>query len=226
MNLNRLRLLAFDADDTLWCCEKFFRKAEERFAALFSVPPEVSITRYRQIAAEALPARGYGIKSSLAAMLDCGTELNGGSLPEHIAEKIFVLNDELANHPVELRPGTEKVISLLAQKYPLLIITKGRREEQERKLEASGLRKYFTAMEVFQEKTQAAYKKILTRQNIAAESFLMTGDSLSCDIAPVKALGGKAFFLRGTQHWQPDICHCVPDAEITELEEIIPLLFQ
>ena len=180
------RLVAFDADDTLWCCEKYFRLAEKRFAVLFPFPPDNTIRRYRDIASRNLAIRGYGIKSSLAAMLECAVELTGGSLSPEQLNGILALNRDLAEHPLELCPYAKEIVDLLAQHYRLAIITKGDPAEQERKLQASGLAGYFTGMTVLSEKTPDAYAKILNQYNIHPSDFLMIGDSLSGDVFPVK----------------------------------------
>lgn len=221
---NSFKLLAFDADDTLWCCEMFFRTAEKRFAALFPYPPSATITRYREIAEKNLPVRGYGIKSSLAAMLECALALTNGRITPEQVKNILALNSDLAEHPLKLYPGVAETIALLSKHFRLAVITKGDPAEQERKMRASGLQRYFSGMTVLAEKTPEAYASLLTQYNISPAEFLMTGDSLAGDIYPVKKIGGSAIFLTGTSHWQQDTSPLPPDAEITSLRELPELL--
>ena len=221
-----ITLIGFDADDTLWRCEKFFREAEREFAALFDRPPEESIGLYQQIAEANIPRIGYGIASSLQAMLACGNILAGGSLDPARFQAIVRLNRKLADHPVELLPGAAEAVKILAGRCRLRIITKGRREEQERKLRLSGLSGHFEAMDVFPEKTAGHYRRLLERLSLAPASFLMIGDSRSGDVDPVKEIGGGAVYLSGTEHWRPDRGRLRPDREIRTLEELPELLLR
>ncbi len=217
-------LIGFDADDTLWRCEKFFREAERAFAALFDLPPEESVGLYQRIAAANLPRFGYGIAGSLKAMLESGKLLAGGDLDASRHREILRINRRLADHPVELLPGAAEAVKALAGHCPLRIVTKGQRDEQERKLRLSGLAGYFESMEVFPEKTSGEYRRLLDGFALAPSSFLMIGDSRSGDVDPVKEIGGSAIHLTGTAHWRPDTGKFRPDWEIDNLEELPELL--
>lgn len=184
----------FDADDTLWENEQFFRDAEAQFAELLSDytgPEGVQQMLWRK-QEENIPLFGYGSKTYMIGMTDAAMELCGGTLPEKIYLGIKEIIKKLAFHEFQLIDGVEETLQALHQKYTLVVATKGDLTEQLYKYRLSGLEKYFHHCEVMENKDERNYLELATKNNLAPEQILMIGNSVKSDIAPVVNIGGIA----------------------------------
>ncbi len=104
--------------------------------------------------------------------------------------------------PVELLDGVEGVLESLAPRYRLIVATKGDLLDQERKMEKSGLARYFHHIEIMSDKKAIDYRKLLGHLDVEPEEFLMVGNSLKSDILPVVELGGYAVHVPFHTTWQ------------------------
>ena len=184
----------FDADDTLWENEQFFRDAEAQFAELLSDytgPEGVQQMLWRK-QEENIPLFGYGSKTYMIGMTDAAMELCGGTLPEKIYLGIKEIIKKLAFHEFQLIDGVEETLQALHQKYTLVVATKGALTEQLYKYRLSGLEKYFHHWEVMENKDERNYLELAAKNNLAPEEILMIGNSVKSDIAPVVNIGGIA----------------------------------
>lgn len=184
----------FDADDTLWENEQFFRDAEARFAELLSDytgPEGVQQMLWRK-QEDNIPLFGYGSKTYMIGMTDAAMELCGGTLPEKIYLGIKEIIKELAFHEFQLIDGVEETLQALQGKYTLVVATKGDLTEQLYKYRQSGLEKYFHHCEVMENKDEKNYLELAAKHNLAPEQILMIGNSVKSDIAPVVNIGGIA----------------------------------
>ena len=195
MNLKgKFRYIFFDADDTLWENERFFRAAEDQFAALLSeyTSPEGVQQMLWQKQEENIPLFGYGSKTYMIGMTDAAVELCGGHLPDKIYYGVKKIITDLAFHEFEIIDGVEDTLKALQGHYTLVVATKGDLPEQMNKYRISGLSKYFHHCEVMENKDEQNYLELAAKHDIAPEEMLMIGNSVKSDIAPVVNIGGWA----------------------------------
>ena len=191
------KVIAFDADDTLWVNETYFRDAEKKFAKILSKYETVNKIDQELFKAEMknLELYGYGIKGFMLSMIECALKLSNYSISQHEIEKILTLGKEMLTKPIELLDGVEEVLGELHHKYKLIVATKGDLLDQERKLEKSGLLKYFHHIEVMSEKKEMDYKKLVKHLNINSNELLMIGNSLKSDVLPLLRIGASAIHI-------------------------------
>ena len=184
----------FDADDTLWENEQFFRNAEAQFAELLAdyTSPEGVQAMLWQKQEDNIPLFGYGSKTYMIGMTDAAMELCGGHLPEKIYYGLKKIITELAYHEFQIIDGVEETLKALHGHYRLIVATKGDLTEQMSKYRASGLDKYFHHCEVMENKDEKNYLELAAKHDLQPEQILMIGNSVKSDIAPVVNIGGIA----------------------------------
>jgi putative hydrolase of the HAD superfamily len=187
---NKIKTIAFDADDTLWVNEPYFQEMENRFCALLSayLPAESVSEELYKTEMKNLPHYGYGIKSIVLCMIETVTRITNGTASLQLINDTLELGHELLQKPIELLPGVEETLKSLYGKYRLVIATKGDLLDQERKLKKSGLQDYFHHIEIMSNKQVANYEKLLKHLDCSPGNFLMLGNSVKSDILPVLAL--------------------------------------
>ena len=201
--MNDIKVIAFDADDTLWVNEPYFRKAEAQFCALMEnyLPHDSSHKELFAIEIKNLTLYGYGIKAFTLSMIEAAMSISNKTIELSAIEKMMDIGREMLNAPVELIDGIEDVLGALKGKYRLVLATKGDLLDQERKLEKSGLADYFHHIEIMSEKKQPNYRKLIRHLDIPPSEFLMIGNSLKSDVLPVLELGGHAFHVPFHTTW-------------------------
>lgn len=195
--------LGFDADDTLWQNEQFFRETEERFLDLladFGDRPTLS-SRLFTVEKRNIPVYGFGIKGFTLSMMETALEVSAGQLDPSVIAGVLNMGREMLNHPIELLPDVRETLEALADRYPLILITKGDLFDQERKLTASGLAELFQGVEIVSEKSAATYARIFEARGDGAERGLMVGNSLRSDILPALEAGAFAVHIPHDLTW-------------------------
>ncbi len=208
--------IAFDADDTLWHNEPIFELTQERVAELLEdwVPAAELGEKLTRTERRNLRLFGYGAKGFTLALMETALEVSGGKVPGSVLQQILDAGKAMIEHPVELLPGVARTIEGLAAEHPLLLITKGELFHQESKIARSGLADRFAGIEIVSEKDEATYRRVLERHSIAAERFVMVGNSVKSDILPVLAIGGNAIHVPYESNWELDkIDHRGAEAE-------------
>ncbi len=203
INYNTIKVIGFDADDTLWVNETYFRDAEEEFAKLlsqFETPNKIDQELFK-MEMKNLPTYGYGIKGFVLSMVEMSIELSNGTVSNSVITKILNIGKDMINKDVELLEGVEDVLKNLSNKYRLIVATKGDLLDQERKLEKSGLLDYFHHIEVLSDKKEANYSKLLNHLDIKPTEFLMIGNSLKSDILPLLNIKSKAIHVPFHTTW-------------------------
>jgi len=192
-----LKVIAFDADDTLWVNEPYFRETEEKFCSLLedylphhSISQELFKTEMQNLA-----LYGYGVKGFMLSMIETAMRVSNNTVPQSIIEKAIQYGKDLLGKPIELLDGMEEALHLLKKKYRLVVATKGDLLDQERKLKKSGLEHYFHHIEIMSDKQEADYDKLIRHLDINPGEFLMIGNSLKSDVMPVLAIGGHAVHI-------------------------------
>ena len=183
--------LGFDADDTLWQNETFFRMTEQRFTELLSSHGEHHVLSARLLEAERrnLAFYGYGVKGFTLSMIETAVEVTKGEVEAAVIAEILSFGRQMLQNPVETLPQVRETLDALAGRYRIILITKGDLFDQERKLAQSGLGDYFNAVEIVSEKTSATYERIFARHGDGPERAVMVGNSLKSDVVPAIAAG-------------------------------------
>ncbi|OIQ16035.1 HAD family hydrolase [Lacinutrix sp. MedPE-SW] len=228
---NNIKVIGFDADDTLWVNETYFREAEEDFAKLlsqFETPNKIDQELFK-MEIKNLPVYGYGVKGFVLSMVEMALELSNYTISNKTIQKIIDIGKEMINKPVELLPNVEQVLKTLSQDYKLIVATKGDLLDQERKLEKSGLLQYFHHIEVLSDKKEDNYIKLLKHLEIKPEAFLMIGNSLKSDVLPLTKIGAKAIHIPFHTTWaheevEPSISDKNDYKTLSNLNELISLL--
>lgn len=222
-----IKVIAFDADDTLWVNEPYFRRAEEEFCKLLSeyLQPHALERELLKIEIDNLPLYGYGVKGFMLSMIETALKISDKTISlEHI-EKILDLGKNLLNEPIDLLDGVEQVLDALKGKYRLVVATKGDLLDQERKLKKSGLNHYFHHIEIMSEKDDANYRKLIKHLDILPEHLLMVGNSLKSDILPVLNIGGYGVHVPYHTTWAYEqIEHTIENANFRSVENIREIL--
>lgn len=203
IDLSNIQVIGFDADDTLWVNETYFRETEERFAELlegYETKNKIDQELFK-MEMKNLELYGYGIKGFMLSMIESALDLSNNMISQQTISKILNLGKNMINHTVELLDGVEEVLHALSGKYRLIVLTKGDLLDQERKLEKSGLSKYFHHVEVLSDKKEENYKNLLEHLEISVDSFLMVGNSLKSDVIPILNIGGKAVHVPFHTTW-------------------------
>ena len=218
-----IRVIAFDADDTLWVNEPYFRETEHRFAALLQdyLPEHTALRELLQVEIRNLPLYGYGIKGFILSMIEAAMEITNKTISIEVVEKIIGYGKDLLGRPIELLDGIEDVLLELKEKYRLVVATKGDLLDQERKLKNSGIEQHFHHIEIMSDKGEKDYQKLIRHLDIAPDEFLMVGNSLKSDVLPVLGIGGHAFHIPYHTTWAHEqIEHTIEHKNFRQLEHI------
>lgn len=195
--------IAFDADDTLWQNEQFFRLTEQRFANLLRDHTDAPDLNARLIAAVTrnLQYYGFGMKGFALSMVETALEVTDHRVPGTVIAEILAAGRELLTYPIETLPYVDAALDQLQQTHRLILVTKGDIFDQERKLAASGLADYFAAIEIVADKNPATYARIFERHTEGADHTVMVGNSLRSDILPPLAAGSYAIYVPHELTW-------------------------
>lgn len=227
----QIKVIAFDADDTLWVNETYFRDAEHQFAKLLTtfetenkIEQELFKTEIRN-----LGLYGYGVKGFMLSMVECALEISNNNVNPVLLKDILNIGKEMLEKPIELLEGVEDVLKMLQDKYKLIVATKGDLLDQERKLEKSGLMKYFHHVEVMSEKKENDYKKLLSHLDIEAGELLMIGNSLKSDVLPLVKIGASAIHVPFHTTWAHEEVSAIEQSTtayttVTSITEILKLV--
>ncbi len=222
----RVQLIAFDADDTLWGNEMFFRDAEEEIATLLAEYEVPHVTQREMYAMEMLNLKtyGYGIKGFALSMIEVATKVSAGRVEAEIINKILAIGKRMLTAPIEILPGVEETLKALHGRYKLIVITKGDLLDQERKLKRSNLLHYFHHTEVVSDKQPADYKRVFDRLDTPTENILMIGNSLKSDVLPVLDLGAQAIHVPYHTTWEHEKATAEDHHTYVELDRLDGLI--
>jgi putative hydrolase of the HAD superfamily len=203
IDYSNIKVIGFDADDTLWVNETYYREAEMEFAKLlaaYETANKIDQELFKK-EMENLSMYGYGIKSFILSMVESALEISNNSISNKTITKILNIGKTMINKPVELLDGVEEVLKTLSLKYRLILATKGDLLDQERKLKKSGLTKYFHHIEVLSDKNETNYAQLLKHLEVNPSEFLMIGNSLKSDILPLVNINANAIHVPFHTTW-------------------------
>lgn len=226
----RLDTIGFDADDTLWQNEAFFRLTQDRFTALLADHAAPDHLAERLLAAERrnLGHYGFGVKGFVLSMIETAIEVTDGRVPARVISDLLAAGREMLEHPIELLPHAAEAVAAAAEAFKVVLITKGDLLDQERKLAQSGLGDMFHAVEIVSDKTPAVYARLFARHGSGPDAAMMVGNSLKSDVIPALQSGAWAAHVPHPLVWalesaEPPSTHA-RFAELASLGDLPALL--
>jgi putative hydrolase of the HAD superfamily len=201
--MKNLKVIAFDADDTLFINETYFAETEHKFCGLMEdyLSHQGISKELFKVEIDNLRLYGYGIKGYVLSMIEAAMRISNNTLSVEIIAKILQYGKELLEKPIVLLDGVQETLEALYGKYKLVVATKGDLLDQRRKLHNSGLGHYFHHIEVMSDKQEIDYTDLIRRLEIKPEEFFMIGNSLKSDVLPVLAIGGHAIHIPFHTTW-------------------------
>lgn len=222
-----IKVIAFDADDTLWSNEPFFQDVERKYTELLSEygsTKEISAALF-ETEMNNLESLGYGAKAFTLSMLETALRISRQTISADKIQQIILLGKSLLEMPIELLPGVEDTLKALKAegRYRLVVATKGDLLDQERKLKRSGLMPYFDHIEIMSDKTEKEYIRLLNQLQVTPEEFLMIGNSLKSDIRPVLAIGGYGVHIPFEVMWQHEVVDAFTHPRLKQIRSLAEL---
>ena len=201
---NKIKVIGFDADDTLWVNEPYYRETEDKFCELLKeyLPKKKINEELFNTEINNLELYGYGIKAFTLSLVETAIRISNSKVPTSTIQTIIELGKEQLNQPNHLLDDVHQVLESLKKQYKLIVATKGDLLDQERKLKNSNLLQYFHHIEIMSDKQEGNYKDLLKHLDIKPDEFLMVGNSLKSDIVPVLDLGGYGVYIPFHITWQ------------------------
>lgn len=205
--MQNIKVIVFDADDTLWVNEPYFQEIEKKFCELLEdfLPHHSVAKELFKVEMDNLELYGYGAKAFILSMVETVLKVSSNTAPIHLVEKVIEFGKELINKPIELLEDVEDVLKRLNPSYRLVVATKGDLLDQERKLMKSGLEKYFHHIEIMSDKQVKDYQKLIKHLDIQPNEFMMIGNSLKSDVLPVLELGGVGVHVPYHTTWAHEV---------------------
>jgi len=224
-------VIAFDADDTLWHTEYLYAEAKKRLVALLGdyTDADTLVEGLEATELANLSLYGYGVKSFALSMVQAAVTLTEGRISGEEVLSVLAIARDMLTAEVRLLDGVKEAVSELGRRYRLMVVTKGDASEQMPKLLRSGLADSFPVVEVVGSKTYDDYARLLAKHHIAAERFLMVGNSLKSDILPVLELGGYGVYVPSDLLWSHEHVEDPPAShsryfEVSSIGEVVPLI--
>ena len=228
--MQNLTTIGFDADDTLWQNERFFRLTQDRFAELLRDHADPDHLMARLLAAERrnLGHYGFGIKGFVLSMIETAIELTEQRVPAAVIAELIAAGQEMLRHPIELLPHARDAVESVAGTHRVLLITKGDLLDQERKLAQSGLGDLFDGVEIVSAKTRPVYETIFARHGDGPARAMMVGNSMRSDVVPVIEAGGWGVHVPHGLVWEIEMADTPSAApryrELTDLGQLPDLV--
>jgi len=222
-----IKIIAFDADDTLWHNEHYFQEAERKFCELLEdyLPQHTVQRELLQTEIKNIALYGYGIKAFMLSMVETAIRITDRTIKMEVIEKMIDIGKELLEKPVVLMTGVEDVLKSLKPKYKLVLATKGDLLDQERKLKKSGLLNYFHHIEIMSEKKEPDFEKLIKHLDVKQSELMMIGNSIKSDILPILNIGGHGIHIPYHITWAHEKVEVSIDhANFKQVEKISDIL--
>jgi len=216
--------LLIDADDTLWENNIYFERAIANFISFLN-HREYSPTQVRavidDVERDCIISHGYGLHSFAHALAKTFERLSVEPITPSLHDSITAITRTIAEHPIEIREGVPETLDYLAGRHHLILMTKGAPAEQSGKVERSGLKKYFSKIEIVAEKDPLTYRSVVAKHNLSEDVTWMVGNSPRSDINPALAAGLNAVFVPHDNTWileHEEVAHAVPPRKLMVVE--------
>ena len=125
-----------------------------------------------------------------------------------------------------LIPNAITVLENFHSNYNMHIITNGFKEVQRKKLEKSGLSKYFTTITIsedvgFKKPSKEIFLQAVAKANAIIENSVMIGDNFNADIIGAKSVGMKAIYYNFHQTKEKQLSGVFKINDLLELKDIL-----
>jgi putative hydrolase of the HAD superfamily len=201
---NGAQTLLIDADDTLWENNIYFERAIAKFISFLNhreYSPERVRLILNDVERESIVKHGYGLHSFAHSLVDTFEKLSVDPVTPDLHERIRSFAHQIADHPIEVLPEVPETLQYLGERHHLIMLTKGNPAEQSGKVERSGLKEYFAAVEIVAEKDELTYRSAIAKYALPADMTWMVGNSPKSDINPALAAGLHAVFIPHDNTW-------------------------
>lgn len=227
-----IKVIGFDADDTLWLNEVHYRNVEQQFVELME--PWLTEREVRKVLfsfeMDTLSLYGFGAKSFTLSMISTAINISNSQVSGDVIKQIIELGKWLIDAPLELLDNVADVLAKLHLDYKLIVATKGDLLDQERKLQNSNLERYFHHVEIMSDKNPDSYSKLVRHLDIRPEEFLMIGNSLKSDVIPVLEIGSDAIHIPYHTTWEhervPDSVKIQPYTTLDSFHDLLEVFYQ
>jgi putative hydrolase of the HAD superfamily len=228
INLKDIRVIAFDADDTLWDCQSHFESVENHLYGLIAPYCETPAKELFQTESGNMADLGYGCKAFTISIIETALRVAGDHLSTEQLSDLLSHSKSLLHLPATPLPEVEETLQRLqAYHYRLVVFTKGELQDQENKLHRSGLARYFSHVEITSNKTEQEFQQLCEHLGILPFQLLMVGNSLKSDIAPALTIGASAIHIPFHVTWQLEHSEDIEHerlVKITHFNEILQIL--
>lgn len=226
-----IKVIVFDADDTLWDNQSYFDRAEDIFTEElkeYGTAEELSAILFKTESAN-MPVLGYGAKAVCISMMETALAVSGGKVSGDRLTRILSAAKSLLSLPATPLPGVDATLKTLKNSglYRLIVLTKGDLLDQENKLRRSGLNEYFDRTIVVSNKGTKEYLDLCHSEGVAPSEMVMVGNSFKSDIQPVIEIGGNGIYIPFHTVWQHEVTQEFDHQDIVRLDsfaEILPAL--
>jgi putative hydrolase of the HAD superfamily len=203
----KIEMIAFDADDTLWQGEVHYQLALEELKRMLSPwqDPGTIDKKMYEIEMKNMPIYGYGVKAFVLSMIEAAILISNGEIQAQSIKSILTTGRSMLETDLVLLPNVPETIKNLAEKFPLMVITKGDLLDQTSKVARSGLGPFFSLVEVVNDKTSETYKMVFEKYGLDPGRVLMVGNSIRSDVLPILALGGRSVYIPANTTWEHEM---------------------
>ncbi len=228
IDIKKIKLIAFDADDTLWDCQSFYDEAEKRYIKIletYDVDPKEATLALFATETKNMPLLGYGCKAFILSSIENAVKVTNGRIKGQDIQRILTLSQKLLTDLGEPLKGVRDTLKLISEgsNIPRVVFTKGELLDQKNKYKASGLSPFFEDFIVVEDKTPEAYHHLCQQFGIKPTELLMIGNSFKSDIAPVLDLGGTAIHIPFHTVWQHEVAEEYPHDNLLVIENFADL---
>jgi putative hydrolase of the HAD superfamily len=202
---NGSQTLLIDADDTLWENNIYFERAIAKFVSFLNhreyTPEQVRLI-LNDVERDSIVTHGYGLNSFAHSLVHTFEKLSVDPVTPEMHKRIHSFAHQIADHPMEILPEVVETLQYLGERrHHLIMMTKGNFAEQSGKVERSGLKEYFSAIEIVAEKDESVYRSVIGKYALSPDVTWMVGNSPKSDINPALAAGLHAVFVPHGNTW-------------------------
>ena len=220
------KVIAFDADDTLWDCQSHFERVEQQLYRL--IAPYCDDPAHELFVTESgnMADLGYGCKAFTISIIETALRVGGSHISVQQLSELLTACKQLLHLPATPLPGVETTLQRLREErdYRMVCFTKGELQDQENKLKRSGLLRFFDDVEITSDKSQREFLALCEHQQIHPSELLMVGNSLKSDCAPALAIGGWAIHIPFHVMWQLEVHEDFDHERLKKIEQFAELL--
>ncbi len=223
MKSDKFKVIAFDADDTLWDCQGHFEEVEQHLYSLIAPYCENPKQELFNTESANMEDLGYGCKAFSISIIETALRVAGNDVSATQLKELLAHCKQLLHLPATPLPGVVETLEKI-DGYRKVVFTKGELQDQENKLKRSGLLKYFDDVEITSNKTQREFLDLCEHQQIHPSELLMVGNSLKSDIAPALAIGAWAIHIPFHITWQLEHFEDIDHERLIKIEHFSEIL--